>query len=173
MSEQARGHLETMDWETLFSRTRTFIDRSARTRVAAGAIVLLSTTSMVTLISRHPAQTAWHAMVAGVVTLGIIWISSRMKLARAARQRDDVGELLFLYRSELERRLRATWRVAAIPVVIPLFFSAIHERLVSTQAWVGFIGMVCIMLAAMAHVVFIRRPRIQRELAALKADTRK
>ena len=170
MSQQARAQLETLDWETLFSRMRTFIDRSVRTRLASGAIVLVAATSMAMLIGRHPEQIAWEALIAGAVIFGTVWVVSRVKLGHAARHQQDVGELLFLYRSELEKRLRATRRVAAMPVLIPLFFLAIRERLVSPQAWAGFVGMVCMMLGASAYVLLVRRPGIQRELDALKSE---
>jgi hypothetical protein len=173
MTAQTAAHIENVDWETLYLRTKQSIGKHTRERVILGTAMLVGTSSMLTLME-HGFGNVLPSLLAGSVLLVVLWGIGRRKFGQLARHREDAGELLFLHRFELEERLRAARRSAiAIPFMIPFGFCVLRGLLVSTQAWIGFGGIVCMMLAVLAWVVLVRLPRLRRELDALKAGATK
>lgn len=138
--------------------------------------MLVLMTAMVMLIAPS-AHVLLQSLVCGVVTLGVLWIKGKRKVAEAARLRGDarsqgeLGELLFFHRFELESRVRRA-RLAAtlLGVVIPACFILMRGLLNSTQAWLGFAGVICTIIGGGAYILFVRLPRLRRELAALKGE---
>jgi hypothetical protein len=109
----------------------------------------------------------------GAWAAGAVWraTTARRELAAAASYQGDTGELLFFYRRELENRLRSTQVALVLPLACALL---IVRRLLHPFATInqtlGFAGLTAVLLASSAYVWFVRRPRLVRELAALKAD---
>lgn len=167
MTTHALSETENVNWDTLFLRMKESIGRSTRERVIAGAVVLVASTSMMMLINPGTAVLAESLLAA--LLLGAVWLTGRRKIAEVARQRGDAGELLFLHRVELEQRLHAARRAACVlPALVPFCFYVLRGLLVSTQAWIGFGGMVCMIAGALAYVLKVRLPGLRRELAAFK-----
>lgn len=174
MNQQTNLHLQTLDWEALWKRTKTFFDTQSRQRVLSSAVVVLALAPMMMLMDNNVLFNA--LLLGGSWAAAITWrlLSSRHKLAAIAKYEGDTGELLFFYRRELEDRLRAT---RAVLVVLPIMAVFLVVRLThpfaTIQQWIGFAGVVLVSLGGLAYVWLVRRPPIARELQQLKADLEK
>jgi hypothetical protein len=171
MNQQTSLHLQTLDWDALWKRTKTFFDTQSRQRLISSAVVIVLLAPMMMLMLN---DVVWStAFLFGSWGAAITWRlwSSRQKLAAVAKYEGDAGELLFFYRRELEDRLRST---RAALLVVPLWVALVAFRaghpFASTQQWIGFVGMGVVSLGGVAYVWLVRRPRIARELRLLKAD---
>jgi hypothetical protein len=175
MTERTATHLETIDWDALLRRTITFVERQSRQRLAVGALVVAATIGMMLVMGFPALSTAGETLATGCLLLAVFWVKSRRKLANARGAREDTGELLFFYRRELEDRLRATTMTAVLVPswLVVSFLLIFRPYLVSPHAWAGFLGLCAVMLSIAAYAVVVRRPRIQRELDALKADVKR
>ena len=172
MTEQAVLQMQTLDWDALFARTKLLLER--RTREAT-AMVLLTTVSMIPITRLILGHDLWFiggvsALVSAAVVLAGLWWGSHGKLARAAKEAHQ-GELLFFYRRELENRLDRLRRLPLIFVgfvLVELFVT--RPFLVAWQPWLGLGVLVAIVGSVMSYFWLRRRPQLERELAALKAD---
>ena len=171
MNQTARLHLQTLDWDELWRRTKRFVERGSRDGILTSAVVALAVTPIVMLLERDVVRTAVAMFAIWAAGAGWRLLRSRRQMAAVAGYEGDTGELLFFYRRELEDRLRAT-RVALVlvPVWLALLAYRIGRPLDSTREWVGFAGVELVLLGSSAYVWLVRRPRIARELQALKAD---
>ena len=171
MNQQTNLHLQTLDWDGLWKRTKTFFETQSRHRLISSAIVICALAPMTMLAVNDVLGTG--ALVFGTWAAAIAWtlLSSRYRLRAICKYEGDTGELLFFYRRELEDRLRRTRTALGVfPLWMMLFaFRVLHPH-GSTRELVGFIGMGVVSLAGATYVWLVRRPRIARELAELKAD---
>lgn len=171
MNQQTNLHLQTLDWDGLWKRTRTFFDTSSRQHVVSSAVVVLALAPMMMLMENDVAGSA--ALLLTSWALAIAWRmwSARQRLAAVAKYEGDTGELIFFYRSELEQRLRST---RSVLFMLPLFAVFVAFRIThpftTTSQWIGFAGLGVVILSALAYVWWVRRPRVARELQQLKAD---
>lgn len=171
MNQQTNLHLQTLDWDGLWKRTKSFFETQSRQRLVSSAVVVLALAPMFMLMMNDVLGSG--AFLFGTWGAAITWRlwSSRHKLAAVAKYEGNTGELLFFYRRELEDRLRST---RAAMLVVPLWVALVALRiahpLASTQQWIGFVGMGVVSLGGAAYVWLVRRPRIARELGQLKAD---
>jgi len=174
MNQQTNLHLQTLDWDVLWKRTKTFFDTQSRQRVLSSAVVVLALAPMMMLMEKNVLYNA--VLLGGSWAAAITWrlLSSRQKLAAVAKYEGDTGELLFFYRRELEDRLRAT---RAVLVVLPMLAIFLAIRLThpfeTMEQWIGFAGVVLVSLGGLAYVWLVRRPPIARELQQLKSDLQK
>jgi hypothetical protein len=174
MNQQTNLHLQTLDWDALWKRTKTFFDTQTRQRALSSAVVVFAMAPMMMLME----DTVLHSALllvgswAAAITLRIL--SSKQKLAAVAKYEGNTGELLFSYRRELEDRLRATRRVLlVVPVLAGVFAFRLTHPFETTRQWMGLAGVLLVSLFAIAYVWLVRRPPIARELQQLKADLQK
>jgi len=171
MNQQTNLHLQTLDWNGLWKRTKSFFETQSRQRLISSAVVVGALAPMMMLMMNDVFWSA--AFLFGTWAAAITWRlwSSRQKLAAVAKYEGNTGELLFFYRRELEDRLRSTrTAMLVVPLWVALFAFRIGHPLASTQQWIGFVGMGVVSLGGAAYVWLVRRPRIARELGQLKAD---
>jgi hypothetical protein len=170
MTQEAVAHAQAVDWEALGARTRAFIRSQARQRILAGTIVMVGMMPMTVLLGHDPVRSIVSTSAAGALAMLVLWALAHRKLRALLRHDGDAGELLFFYRREVEDRLDATKRIfLVLPVWLILLANHVVHPFASLQAWLGFLGMGLVTTAACAYTWFVRRPRIQRELDALKA----
>jgi len=170
MIEQAATAMHSLDWDALLARTKAHLERRSRDVTVAVVVTCATTVPICSLIYGHVLAVALGAVGSGAIVLAVRrWSSSRM-IARASGEA-STGELLFFYRRELENRLDRTRKLPLIFAVwLPLEFYLMRAHLVSLQAWLGFGAMGCVVAAIMGYFALVRRPQLERELTALKAD---
>ncbi len=174
MNQRARTQLQTLDWDELWSRTRSMIARQSRDQVLASAVVAVAITPAIMLIEGNVLQTGIGMLVLWSAAIGWRLLSARRKLAAIVGYQGDTGELLFFYRRELEDRLRSARAIVPIfAVCVAVVVRRLFVPFGSVQQWIGLTLQAAVMFGACAYVWFVRRPRIARELAALKADARR
>ncbi|MDB5213293.1 MAG: hypothetical protein JWO86_1220 [Myxococcaceae bacterium] len=171
MNQQTNLHLETLDWDALWKRTRTFFEITSRQHIVSSAVVVLALAPMMMLMEDD--------VVASVALLGTSWVAAiawrmwsvRQRLAAVAKYEGDTGELLFFYRRELEDRLHSgRFVLLLVPLWAALVAFRITHPFTTTSQWIGFAGLGVVILSAVAYVWLVRRPRVARELQQLKAD---
>lgn len=171
MNKQNHFHLQTLDWDALWTRTKRFIETQSRQRVLASAVVALAITPAVMLSVNNVLWSAVGMVVLWGAVLCVHVLLQRRKLDAVTKYQGNAGELLFFYRRELEGRLRAT-RTAIFLVSAWLALFAFHlaHPYESSREWMGFASLGVVIAGASAYIWFVRRPPIARELEALKAD---
>jgi hypothetical protein len=171
MNQQTNLHLQTLDWDGLWKRTRTFFDTTSRQHLVSSAVVVLALAPMMMLMENDVLGSA--ALLGISWALAIAWRlwSVRRRLAAVAKYEGDTGELLFFYRRELEDRLRSSRFVLFL---VPVWAGLVAVRIVhpfeTAQQWIGFAGLGVVILGAVAYVWLVRRARVARELSQLRAD---
>jgi hypothetical protein len=173
MNQQTNLHLQTLDWDGLWKRSKIFFDRQSRQHVISSAVVVVALAPMMMLMENDILRSGALLLFSWVAAIAWRSWSIRQRLAAVAKYEGDTGELLFFYRRELEDRMRSTRRVLLLlPVsAVPLAVRLVHP-FTTTRQWVGFVGMYVVILGAIAYVWLVRRPRVARELQQLKADLR-
>ncbi len=172
MTRQAATIAGTLDWDSLFARTNAFVAKQARQRLWIPPTVIAALTPFMMLQGHDPIRTAISMAIAMVVVTAVSWLSTLRRKAELASLERDTGELLYFYRSQLERRLRT---MRGVIVLVPIWIVLAIEQsqaVSSLREWVGLIGVGAVYLGIIGHVWLVRRPAIVRELASLKADTK-
>lgn len=171
MNQQSHLHLQTLDWDALWTRTKRFIETQSRQRALAAAVVAIAITPTVMLQANDVVWSALGMVVLWGTVIGVYVLVQRRKLEAVAKYQGDTGELLFFYRRELEDRLRATRRGL---LLVPMWLSLLAFHLVhpyeTTREWIGFALLGVVIAGSSAYIWFGRRPPIARELAALKSE---
>jgi hypothetical protein len=171
MNQQTNLHLEALDWDSLWKRTRTYFDRQSRQHMISSAVVVGALAPMMMLMENDVLRSGALLLFSWAAAIAWLRWSTRRKLAAVATYEGDTGELVFFYRRELEDRMRTSRRILwLVPVVMVAMAFRLVDPFHTVAQWVGFAGVYAVIFGAIAYVWFVRRARVARELRQLKAD---
>ncbi len=172
MTSEAVLSSEGIDWAAMRDRLTASLKADYRETLKRGALISLLMSPLVIAASSQSLGAAALSFAAMWLLMGLaLGVRNWLRIHRIQRHQDDRGEFLYLYRQDLERRLRRTQRLLAVPLLcLALWFRHFqHGEAFGSLQGLSLLGITLISLGAALYGHFAKRPQLQQQIDNLRS----